>query len=115
MNKGVDMIRKTQGKIDYSIKHGIMIGYIDGSQNVSAIETGWTQTSPEQIAKTLLEKFPTKEDLADYYWSTLLWRDSLERLENYDLQALKESTLNEISKLDNLIIKKQICCLSGIN
>ena len=60
-------------------------------------------------------KFPTKEDLADYYWSTLLWRDSLERLENYDLQALKESTLNEISKLDNLIIKKQICCLSGIN
>jgi len=59
-------------------------------------------------------KFPTKEDLADY-WSTLLWRDSLERLENYDLQALKESTLNEISKLDNLIIKKQICCLSGIN
>jgi hypothetical protein len=62
MNKGVDMIRKTQGKIDYSIKHGIMIGYIDGCQNVSAIETGWTQTSPEQIAKTLLEKFPTKED-----------------------------------------------------
>ena len=55
------MIRKTQGKIDYSIKHGIMIGYIDGSQNVSAIETGWTQTSPEQIAETLLEKFPTKE------------------------------------------------------
>ena len=57
------MIRKTQGKIDYSIKHGIMIGYIDGSQNVSAIETGWTQTSPEQIAKTLLEKYAIKSKL----------------------------------------------------
>ena len=56
------MIRKTQGKIDYSIKHGIMIGYITNNDDVSAIETGWTQTSPEQMAKTLLEKYPTKED-----------------------------------------------------
>ncbi len=60
-------------------------------------------------------KFPTKEDLADYYWSTLLWRDSLERLEGYDLKNLKDITLNEISKLDNLIIKKQICCLAVTN
>ena len=60
-------------------------------------------------------KFPTREDFADYYWSTLLWRDSLERLENYDLDGLKYLTLEEISKLDSLIIKKQICSLTGIN
>ena len=59
------MIQRTQGKIDYSNKHGIMIGYITNNDDVSAIETGWTQTSPEQMAKTLLEKYPTKEDASN--------------------------------------------------
>ena len=52
------MIRKYPGKIDYSIKHGIMVGYIDGSQNVVAVESGWKIT-PEEMAKFLTEKFPT--------------------------------------------------------
>ena len=54
------MIQKTQGKIDYSTKHGIMVGYIDGSQNVVAVESGWDIT-PEEMAKFLTEKFSTKE------------------------------------------------------
>ena len=54
------MIRKYPGKIDYSTKHGIMVGYIDGSQNVVAVESGWKIT-PEEMAKFLTEKFSTKE------------------------------------------------------
>jgi hypothetical protein len=50
-----------QPKIDYENKHDIMVGYIDGSDNVVAIETSWKIT-PEAMAKILLEKYPTKED-----------------------------------------------------
>ena len=54
------MIRKYPGKIDYSTKHGIMVGYIDRSQNVVAVESGWKIT-PEEMAKFLTEKFSSKE------------------------------------------------------
>ena len=55
------MLKKYPNKIDYSTKHGIMVGYIDDSQNVVAIETGWKIT-PEEMAKILLEKYPNRED-----------------------------------------------------
>ena len=58
------MIQKRPGKIDYSTKHGIMVGYIDNSQNVVAIESGWNIT-PEEMAKFLTEKFSTKEQAVD--------------------------------------------------
>jgi len=58
------MIQKTPGKIDYSTKHGIMVGYIDNSQNVVAIESGWKIT-PEEMAKFLTEKFSTKEQAVE--------------------------------------------------
>jgi len=48
-------------KIDYSNKHGIMVGYIDASSNVVAIETGWN-ISNTAMAQILLNKYPTKED-----------------------------------------------------
>ena len=48
-------------KIDYTNKHGIMVGYIDRSDNVVAVETSWN-IKPENMAKILLEKYPTKED-----------------------------------------------------
>ena len=48
-------------KIDYSNKHGIMVGYIDNSSNVVAIETGWN-ISNTAMAQILLNKYPTKED-----------------------------------------------------
>jgi hypothetical protein len=44
MNKGVEM-----QKIDYSNKHGIMVGYIDRSDNVVAVETGWKSTKEDAI------------------------------------------------------------------
>ena len=58
------MIQKYPGKIDYSTKHGIMVGYIDNSQNVVAIESGWDIT-PEEMAKFLTEKFSTKEQAVE--------------------------------------------------
>ena len=58
------MIQKYPGKIDYSTKHGIMVGYIDNSQNVVAIESGWNIT-PEEMAKFLTEKFSTKEQAVE--------------------------------------------------
>ena len=48
-------------KIDYTNKHGIMVGYIDRADNVVAVETGWA-TTPEALALILLQKYPTKEE-----------------------------------------------------
>ena len=48
-------------KIDYSSKTKIMIGYIDASSNVVAIETGWN-ISNTAMAQILLNKYPTKAE-----------------------------------------------------
>ena len=37
-------------KIDYTNKHGIMVGYIDRSDNVVAVETSW-KIKPEDMAR----------------------------------------------------------------
>ena len=58
-------------KIDYSNKHGIMVGYIDRSDNVVAVETGW-KTTPEALALILLQKYPTKADAIDLVSSPIL-------------------------------------------
>ena len=58
-------------KIDYTNKHGMMVGYIDGSQNVSAVQTGW-DIKPESLSKLLLDKYPTKEDAMTVVDSPLL-------------------------------------------
>ena len=43
-------------------KEKAMIGYIDRSDNVIAIEPSWNLGAPEDMGKFLLEKYPTKED-----------------------------------------------------
>ena len=58
-------------KIDYENKHGMMVGYIDGSQNVSAVQTGW-DIKPEALSKLLLDKYPNKEDAIQVVDSPLL-------------------------------------------
>ena len=47
-------------KIDYSNKHGIMVGYIDRSDNVVAVETGW-KTTPEALTGVLMSQYNDKE------------------------------------------------------
>ena len=56
--------RKYPEKIDYSTKHGIMVGYINNRQEVQAVESGWKIT-PEEMAKFLTEKFSTKEQAVE--------------------------------------------------
>ena len=52
--------------------------------------------------------FPNENEYANYYWSTLLWRESLERLKSPNIDELKKQTLNEIK---NLTINKQVSSL----
>ena len=47
-------------KIDYTNKHGIMVGYIDRSDNVVAVETGWN-TTPEAMTQVLMGQYNSKE------------------------------------------------------
>ena len=47
-------------KIDYTNKHGIMVGYIDRSDNVVAVETGW-KTTPEAMTQVLMGQYNSKE------------------------------------------------------
>ena len=72
MNERVDMIkRKYPEKIDYSNKHGIMVGYINNRQEVQAVESGWKIT-PEEMAKFLTEKFSSKEKAVEVVDSPIL-------------------------------------------
>ena len=72
MNQGVDMIkRRYPEKIDYSNKHGIMVGYINNRQEVQAVESGWKIT-PEEMAKFLTEKFSSKEKAVEVVDSPIL-------------------------------------------
>ena len=48
-------------KIDYTNKNDIMVGYIDRSDNVVAVETGW-KTTYKAMPKILINEYPTKED-----------------------------------------------------
>ena len=48
-------------RIGYSNKHEIMVGYIDRSSNICAVQSGW-KTTPEEMAKFLDREYPTKED-----------------------------------------------------
>ena len=47
-------------KIDYTNKHAIMVGYIDRSDNVVAVETGW-KTTPEARTQVLMGQYNSKE------------------------------------------------------
>ena len=51
---------KQYEKIDYTNKHGIMVGYIDRSDNVVAVETGW-DTTPEALTGILMEQYNSKD------------------------------------------------------
>jgi hypothetical protein len=57
-------------KIDYTNKHGMMVGYVDNG-TVTAVVPGW-DISPEALSKLLLDKYPTKEDAITVVDSPLL-------------------------------------------
>ena len=57
--------------------------------------------------------FPTIDDFAEYYWSTLLWRDSIEDLSADSIQAQKDKTLTILSGNKGYRVSKQMVCLIG--
>jgi len=60
-------------------------------------------------------KFPSAGEYAQYYWSTLLWRESIEHLSEKEIDEMKQKTLSKLKASNSLIIKKQMSYLAGIN
>ena len=57
--------------------------------------------------------FPTAEEYATYYWSTLLWRESSAGRTNQEISILKDKTLDVIKEMPNFVLNKQMSCLVG--
>ena len=60
-----------------------------------------------------LMTFPDAKSFGEYYWSTLLWRDSVEDFSAEKIEFLKGETLKYAAAQAPIQIKKQISCLVG--
>ena len=58
-------------------------------------------------------QFPTSEAFAEYYWSTLLWRESVQAKSSDEISKLKHETLKQAKSELDLRIRKQISILIG--
>lgn len=56
-------------------------------------------------------QFPDAKSFGEYYWSTLLWRDSVKDFSAEKIDFLKAETLKYASVRQPVKIKKQISCL----
>jgi ubiquinone/menaquinone biosynthesis C-methylase UbiE len=71
---------------------------------------------PEDVSYEEIDsvmEFPDALAYAEYYWSTLLWRESIEGLPVPKVKELKEETLRRVSLQLPAQIKKQISVLAG--
>ena len=57
--------------------------------------------------------FPTAESYSEYYWSTLLWRESIEGRSPDEVRKLQQEVLTRISKSLPAHVNKQMCYLVG--
>jgi ubiquinone/menaquinone biosynthesis C-methylase UbiE len=57
--------------------------------------------------------FPKAHNYTEYYWSTLLWRESIEGLGTDEIKTLKNKALGLLSEHENFKIEKQMSCLIG--
>ena len=69
------------------------------------------KTSLEFISTKM--SFPTSEEFAIYYWSTLLWRESTVGLNNKEILLLKSKTVEVIEQMPHSVLNKQMSCLVG--
>lgn len=60
-----------------------------------------------------LMTFPDAKSFGEYYWSTLLWRDSVKDFSAEKIEFLKDETLKYASTQAPIQVKKQISCLVG--
>jgi len=60
-----------------------------------------------------LMTFPDAKSFGEYYWSTLLWRDSVKDFSAEKIEFSKRETLKYASAQAPIQVKKQISCLVG--
>ncbi len=72
---------------------------------------GKTNVTYQEIDSVMT--FPDAESFGQYYWSTLLWRESIQSFSKEKVEALKQETLKQVSRQNPIVIKKQISCLVG--
>lgn len=58
--------------------------------------------------------FPTPQSFADYYWSTLLWREAVEGRPEAEVEAIRARTLELAALKLPVDIKKQVACLVAV-
>lgn len=72
---------------------------------------------PGHVSDHIMEStisFPTAEAYADYYWSTLLWRESIAGFSHEKVEKIKIDTLQLMSSV-SLKLKKQFSCVVAKN
>jgi hypothetical protein len=57
--------------------------------------------------------FPSAEEFATYYWSTLLWRESIVDFDEKQIKDLKEQSIHVINQMNEFTLNKQMSCLVG--
>ena len=95
-------------KIDNTNKTESMVGYIDSSDNVVAIEPGW-RIKTEALAKLLMDRFPSKADAVTAVDSAIMVpvfkKDNYEYVDGFgdvvesNLTFFKENTRKHVGHL----------------
>ena len=58
--------------------------------------------------------FLTAEEFAEYYWSTLLWRESTEGFTREQRTLMKTRPLMLLEQKSEFALHKPLCCLKGL-
>ena len=90
-------------------------------ERMHRIEEHFTDLFTKEFGKnnTMLEfvdtkmSFPSAEEYAVYYWSTLLWRESTVGKTDNEILELKEKSIDIIKEMPDFILNKQMSCLVG--
>ena len=85
-------------------------GRIDG-EFYSVAKEMFGAKNVKKVRINSVTRFPDAATFADYYWSTLLWRDSTEKLAVKQVALLREKTIQTLEKMKNNCLKKQVSCL----
>jgi ubiquinone/menaquinone biosynthesis C-methylase UbiE len=57
--------------------------------------------------------FPTAEEFAEYYWSTLLWRESTEGGSPGQIEDQKRASVKAVEGEKPVVVDKQLACLTA--
>ena len=115
-NNAIDL-----GDLNFKITDAVFP--IEHKQRTERVEAEFFPLFQEMFGKdnTKLElvdsvmTFPSIDDFTTYYWSTLLWRESVANFDLDRVNSLQSKAIEILSSYDNYTIKKQMSCLVGVN